>query len=61
MKFHTFPNDPKVKNMYAKLIRNKTLRLNAPNTRICGAHFPGGERMSRAQLPSIFPWTSTAK
>ena len=61
MKFHTLPSDPKVKNMYEKLIRNKTLRLNAPNTRICGAHFPGGERMSRTQLPSIFPWTSTPK
>ena len=61
MKFHTLPSDPKVKNMYEKLIRNKTLRLNAPNTRICGEHFPGGERMSRTQLPSIFPWTSTPK
>ena len=47
--------------MYEKLIRNKTLRLNAPNTRICGANFPSGERMSRSQLPSMFPWTSTPK
>ena len=61
MKFHTLPSDLKVKNMYEKLIRNKTLRLNAPNTRICGANFPSGERMSRTQLPSMFPWTSTPK
>ena len=61
MKFHTLPRDPKVKNMYEKLIRNNTLRLNAPNTRIRGEHFPAGERMSRTQLPSIFPWTSTPK
>ena len=28
MKFHILPSDVIVKNMYEKLIRNKTLRLN---------------------------------
>jgi len=61
MKFHTLPSDLKVKNMYEKLIRNKTLRLNAPNTRTRGGNCPSGERMSRTQLPSMFSWTSTPK
>ena len=58
MKFHTLPSDPKVLGMYEKLIRNANLKKDSSSTRICGAHFPQGERMSRTQLPSIFPWTS---
>ena len=61
MKFHTLPSDPKVLGMYEKLIRNANLKKDSSSTRICGAHFPQGERMSRTQLPSIFPWTSVPK
>lgn len=57
LKFHALPSDEKVKKEYKRLIRNTNLREDAQSTRICGAHFPGGERMSRTQLPSIFPWT----
>ena len=58
-KFHTLPSDAKVRRLYEKLIRNENLKLNAQHTRICGDHFPDGERMCRTQLPSIFPWTAT--
>ena len=57
-KFHTLPSDAKVRRLYEKLIRNENLKLNAQHTRICGDHFPDGERMCRTQLPSIFPWTA---
>ena len=39
----------------------ETLKEFSPNTLICGLHFPGGERMSRTQLPSIFIWTKPSK
>ena len=52
-KFHTLPSDVKVRRLYEKLEN-----LNAQHTRICGDHFPDGERMCRTQLPSIFPWTA---
>ena len=57
-KFHTLPSDAKVRRLYEKLIRNENLKLNAQHIRICGDHFPDGERMCRTQLPSIFPWTA---
>ena len=60
-KFHTLPSDAKVRRLYEKLIGNENLKLNAQHTRICGDHFPDGERMCRTQLPSIFPWTATAE
>ena len=58
MKFHTLPSDLKVLGMYEELIRNANLKKDSSSTRICGAHFPQGDGMSRTQLPSIFPWTS---
>jgi len=57
-KSFTLPSDAKVRHLYEKLIRNENLKLNAQHTRICGDHFPDGERMCRTQLPSIFPWTA---
>ena len=48
-KFHTLPSDAKVRRLYEKLIRNENLKLNAQHTRICGDHFPDGERMCRTQ------------
>ena len=57
-KFHTLPSDAKVRRLYEKLIRNENLKVDAQHTRICGDHFPDGERMCRTQLPAIFPWTA---
>ena len=51
------PKDEAVFKEYKRLIRNDNLKEFSANTRICGYHFPGGERMSRTQLPSIFPWS----
>ena len=58
--YHTFPKDKAVCKEYKRLIRNDNLKEFSANTRsrICGNHFPGGERMSRTQLPSIFPWSN---
>ena len=62
MKFHTLPTEPKVKRTYVRLIRNATLKKDAPTTRVHrGAHFPNRVRMSRNELPSIFPWTTIPK
>ena len=56
LKFHTIPKDKEVRKEYKRLIRNVNLKEDSTRTRICGAHFPKGERMSRNQLPTIFPW-----
>ena len=58
LKFHTIPKDKEVRKEYKRLIRNVNLKEDSTRTRICGAHFPKGERMSRNQLPTIFPWSS---
>lgn len=34
------------------------MKEKSKQTRICGAHFEGGERICRNQLPTIFPWSS---
>ena len=52
LKFHTIPKDKEVRKEYKRLIRN--VNLKEDSTRICGAHFPKGERMSRNQLPSFW-------
>ena len=57
VKYHSLPKDKAVCKEYKRLIRNDNLKEFSANTRICGNHFPGGERMSRTQLPSIFPWS----
>lgn len=57
LKFHSLPQDPKVLSNYVKLIRNDNLKVHSSSTKICGKHFPQGERMCRTQLPSIFPWS----
>ena len=61
IKWHSLPKDKTILKEYKRLIGNETLKEFSPNTRICGLHFPGGERMSRTQLPSIFPWTEPSK
>ncbi|XP_074632715.1 uncharacterized protein LOC141891627 [Acropora palmata] len=55
--YYRIPKDPDVRKKYVVLIRNETLKVNSESTRICSAHFDGGEKLSRTHLPSIFPWT----
>ncbi|XP_031551689.1 THAP domain-containing protein 11-like, partial [Actinia tenebrosa] len=57
LKFHALPGDPKVPREYKRLIRNDNLRVSSTSTKNCCKHFPGGERCSRTQLPSIFTWS----
>ena len=59
VKYNSLPKDKAVFKEYERLIRNDNLKEFSADTRICGNHFPGGERMFRKQLPSIFPWTKT--
>ena len=63
LKFHSLPRDPKVFAQYVRLIRNGNLKEFSvtDNTKICGKHFPNGERVSRTQLPTIFPWSKPVK
>lgn len=56
LKVHSLPSEEGIRKEYARLIRNDNLK-HSSSTRICGKHFPGGERVARNQLPSIFPWT----
>ena len=48
-----------LRKQYVHLIRNKTLKLESDNTRICSQHFEGGQKLHRQHLPSIFPWTKS--
>ena len=61
LKFHSLPSEPKMLAEYKRLIGNDNLKESSANTRICGKHFPGGERVCRTQLPSIFPWSKPVK
>ena len=56
LSFYRIPKDSKLQKKYVVLMRNKNLKLKSDNTRICSAHFEGGEKLSRNHLPSIFPW-----
>ena len=57
MHYYRISKDPDVRKKYLVLIRNEKLKVNSESTRICSAHFDGGEKLSRTHLPSIFPWT----
>lgn len=59
IKVHTIPADEAIQKEYVRLIRNDNFRLISSSTRICGEHFVGGERVSRNQLPTIFPWSQS--
>ena len=61
LEFHTLPKDRRVRKEYVRQIRNTNLKESSINTRICGAHFPNGQRMSRTELPFIFPWSKSAR
>ena len=43
---HRIPADAELRKEYDRLIRNDNLKISSSSTRICGAHFPGGERAS---------------
>ena len=57
LSFYQIPKDRNLQKKYVVLIRCNNLKVQSDNTRICSAHFEGGEKMSRSHLPSIFPWS----
>ena len=57
LQYYRIPKDSRLRTEYVRLIRNKTLKLNSDNTRICSEHFEGGRKMNSDNLHSIFPWT----
>ncbi|XP_067045576.1 THAP domain-containing protein 11-like [Acropora muricata] len=57
LQYYRIPKDSGLRTEYVRLIRNKTLKLNSDNTRICSEHFEGGRKMNPDNLLSIFPWT----
>ena len=57
LKYYRIPKEMWLRRQYKILIRNTTLKLNSDNTRICAHHFEGGNKRSRHDLPSIFPWS----
>lgn len=61
LSFYRIPKDKSLHKEYTRLIRNETLKLESSHTRICSAHFEGGEKKYRRQLPSIFPWSKPCK
>jgi hypothetical protein len=48
---------------YKRLIKSNNLKEFSVtgSTKICGKHFPKGERACRTQLPTIFPWSQPLK
>jgi len=56
-KFYCIPTDPELRRKYVVILRNDSLKLNSPSTRICADHWEGGEKLSRTHLPTLFPWT----
>ena len=61
LQYYRIPKDSGLRKQYVHLIRNKTLKIDSDNTRICSEHFDGGKKTSRQQLPSLFPWTKAKK
>ena len=61
LQYYRIPKDSGLRKQYVHLIRNKTLKIDCDNTRICSEHFDGGKKTSRQQLPSLFPWTKAKK
>ena len=61
LSFYHVPKDQSLRKKDARLIRNKTLKLESSHTRICSEHFEGGKKSYSWQLPSIFPWSKPCK
>ena len=56
-KFYCIPKDADLRKKYDIILRNATLKIDSPSTRICADHWENGEKLSRSHLPSIFPWS----
>ena len=61
LKFYCLPKDQELRKTYDVLLKNDSLKIDSRNTRICSEHWEGGEKLSRTHLPSIFPWSVSAK
>ena len=59
--FHRIPFDAKLRDQYKIILRNKNLKIESDNTRICSKHWEGGQKLSRNHLPTIFPWAVPRK
>ena len=59
--FYRIPKARRIRREYVRLLRNDNLNLNSDSTRICSAHWDGGEKRSRTHLPSIFPWSKKTR
>ena len=58
LKFHRLPfQNTKLLETWLNLI-GKSMHEVTVNSRICSAHFIGGSRKRRSQLPEIFPWNN---
>ena len=55
--FYRIPKKQSIRREYVRLLRNTNLKLDSDSTRICSAHWNGGRKLSRSNLPSIFPWS----
>ena len=55
--FYRIPKARRIRREYVRLLRNDNLNLNSDSTRICSAHWDGGEKSSRTHSRSIFPWS----
>ena len=59
--FYQIPKARRIRPECVRLLRNDNLNLNSDSTRICSAHWDGGEKRSRTHLPSIFPWSKKTR
>ena len=58
LRFHRLPfHNTKLLETWLNLIGKSVLEVTV-NSRICSAHFIGGSRKRRSQLPEIFPWNN---
>ncbi|KAK3713861.1 hypothetical protein QZH41_001888 [Actinostola sp. cb2023] len=61
LQFYRIPKDVELRKTYKVILRNETLKLDSQGTRVCSAHFEGGEKICRNHLPTIFPWIKEKK
>lgn len=54
--YYRISKESRFRKQYVHLIRNKTLKIDRYNSRICSDNFDGDRNSSRQQLPLIFPW-----
>ena len=56
-KFYCIPKDPELRQKYVVILKNETLKIESPMTRVCADHWDGGVKLSRTHLPTLFPWS----